>query len=79
MKESKTKVLQAIRFFNGKIPATDLLEVPDGRKKIKFVGHQKTATDKFFDLFENKEIWSSIILIALTLFIASVAYWGIKQ
>jgi hypothetical protein len=80
MSQSKTKTLQAIRFFNDKISAIELLDVPDGRLKIKqYYGRQITAGERFFDIFEDKEFWSSVVLIALTLFIAGVALWGIRQ
>ena len=76
---TKTKTLQAIRFFNDKIPAIALLEMPDGRRKEKLTVHIETRSDKFFDYIESKELWSTVVLCTLTTFIALVALWGIRQ
>lgn len=69
---------KAIRFFNGKTPATDLLESPKA-SKFHHSGGAKSLNDKFFDMIESKKLWSVVALGITTAFIVAVAYWGIKQ
>jgi hypothetical protein len=69
---------KAIRFFNDKVPATDLLE-EDKSKKFVHSGYTKTLSDKFFEQFESIDLWGTLAIIIATAFVASVAYWGIMQ
>lgn len=76
--KASAKTKKAIRFYNGKIPATDLLEEV-GTKKFQVSNHVATANEKFFNWIESKPWGKWIALTAVTALIVAVAYWGIKQ
>lgn len=76
--KASAKTRKAIRFFNGKIPATELLEEV-GTKKFKPSQHITTANEAFFNWIESKPWGKWIALTAVTALIVAVAYWGIKQ
>ena len=69
---------KAVRFFNEKASATDLL-VESGDKKLKFSGYTRTLNDKIFDFIGNREVGKWLALALVTAMIVGVAYWGIKQ
>jgi hypothetical protein len=69
---------KAIRFFNGKISAIDLIE-PDKHEKFQFTNYTKTLNDKLFEFIENKKLWQGVALAIAVAFVTAVMYWGIKQ
>lgn len=77
-KKSSPQTKKAIRFFNGDIPATDLLE---DKKTKKFVhsGYEKTMYDRFFEQFESKDFWGTMALIVTGAFMVAIIYWGFNQ
>lgn len=79
--KASSQTRKAIRFFNGKIPATDLLEEVkvDRRKKPVLKITKPTATEKFFDKMDELQIGKWLILGLATAFVVVVLYWGIKQ
>lgn len=70
---------KTIKVAEGKAGAETALIEPKKSDKIKYVGHVKTANEKFFDFMESKTPWAVLGIAAATAFIALVAYWGIKQ
>lgn len=73
------KTAKAIRFYNGKIPATDLLEESKASKKLRITPPRNSVSDKFFNWLEDAPIGKWVGLALTTAFIVAVAYWGIKQ
>jgi len=69
---------KAVRFFNGDIPATDLLE-DNKSKKFVHSGYQKTIADAFFEQFESKDFWGTMALIVTGAFLVAIIYWGFNQ
>ncbi len=77
--QASKKTRDAIAFFNDKKPATALLEQPDGRKKVKYVGHVKTANEKFFDFIEDRKFGSYLALGITAAVVIAVVYWMMHQ
>ena len=69
---------KAIRFFNDKVPATDLI-ITDKSKKFVHSGYTKTLSDRFFEQFESKDFWGTMALIVTGVFIVAIIYWGFNQ
>lgn len=75
--KASKKTKDAIAFFNGKKPATALLEQEDGRKTRKFQhsGYAKTANDKFWEFVEDRKVGSIIVLGITTAIVSFAVYW----
>lgn len=76
--KASPKTKKAVRFFNGEIPATDLIE-ENKSKKFVHSGYTKTMSDKFFEQFESKDFWGTMALIVTGAFITVIIYWGFNQ
>lgn len=68
---------KAIKVFQDKAPATDLL-IENHPKKLHFVGHIKSNNEKFFDWLET-DGGKHIALIITVAAVTAIAYWIIKQ
>jgi hypothetical protein len=79
--QASKKTRDAIAFFNDKKPATALIEEPDGRKtrKLQYVGHVKTANEKFFDFIEDRKFGSYLALGITAAVVIAVVYWMMHQ
>lgn len=69
---------KAIRFFNDKVPATDLI-IENKSKKFVHSGYSKTLYDRFFEQIESKDFWGTMALIVTGAFIVAIIYWGFNQ
>lgn len=69
---------KAVKFFNGEIPATDLIET-DNKRKFHHSGYSRTWKDDFFDQLSSSDFWGTVALIVTGAFIVCVIYWGFNQ
>lgn len=69
---------KAVRFFNDKVSAVDMIE-HDKNEKFEFTNYTKTLNDKFFEFIESKKLWQGVALAIAVAFVTAVMYWGIKQ
>ena len=75
------KTRDAIAFFNGKKPATALIQQEDGRKtrKLQYSNHVKTANEKFFDFIEDRKFGSYLALGVTAAVVIAAVYWMMHQ
>jgi len=78
LKTASPQTKKAVKFFQDKAPASDLLE-DTGSKKPSFQVHTNTLNDKFFNFIDNKEVGKWLALGITTAVIVAIAYWGIRQ
>lgn len=77
-KRAKTTTIKAIKFFNGEVPATDLIEI-EKKRKFKHSGYSWTRVDDFYEEISSSDFWGTVMLIATTTLIVCIAYWGFMQ